>query len=165
MNLFFFFFFSSRRRHTRCSRDWSSDVCSSDLCESLHDCAERADVIDGDRGDDLPGYNETDRVADPEPGREKRDGYHVARNNESTKVAIGRHVLQCLQRRKRFAYDDRPGCDDDEADGKEGERRDRHTADRATHRSVRGGLNGNERTDDHGDRTQQYKTRSEEHTS
>src|SRR5256884_3523225 len=27
----FFFFFSSRRRHTRCSRDWSSDVCSSDL--------------------------------------------------------------------------------------------------------------------------------------
>src|SRR5216684_5784769 len=26
----FFFFFSSRRRHTRCSRDWSSDVCSSD---------------------------------------------------------------------------------------------------------------------------------------
>src|SRR5690554_6779284 len=29
--LIFFFFFSSRRRHTRCGRDWSSDVCSSDL--------------------------------------------------------------------------------------------------------------------------------------
>src|SRR5258707_8404326 len=29
--LFFFFFFSSRRRHTRYWRDWSSDVCSSDL--------------------------------------------------------------------------------------------------------------------------------------
>src|SRR5690554_7376687 len=28
---FVFFFFSSRRRHTRCGRDWSSDVCSSDL--------------------------------------------------------------------------------------------------------------------------------------
>src|SRR5690606_39978363 len=27
----FFFFFSSRRRHTSFSRDWSSDVCSSDL--------------------------------------------------------------------------------------------------------------------------------------
>src|SRR2546429_7123501 len=26
-----YFFFSSRSRHTRCSRDWSSDVCSSDL--------------------------------------------------------------------------------------------------------------------------------------
>src|SRR2546429_3686207 len=31
--IIFFFFFSSRRRHTRCSRDWSSDVCSSDLHE------------------------------------------------------------------------------------------------------------------------------------
>src|SRR2546429_3339867 len=31
MGCYFFFFFSSRRRHTRCSRDWSSDVCSSDL--------------------------------------------------------------------------------------------------------------------------------------
>src|SRR5207249_7455704 len=27
------FFFSSRRRHTRSKRDWSSDVCSSDLIE------------------------------------------------------------------------------------------------------------------------------------
>src|SRR5256884_9553806 len=30
-----FLFCSSRRRHTRCSRDWSSDVCSSDLLDSL----------------------------------------------------------------------------------------------------------------------------------
>src|SRR5712664_373936 len=29
--LFLVFFFSSRRRHTRSDRDWSSDVCSSDL--------------------------------------------------------------------------------------------------------------------------------------
>src|SRR5699024_3464337 len=29
--LCFCFFFSSRRRHTRSKRDWSSDVCSSDL--------------------------------------------------------------------------------------------------------------------------------------
>src|SRR5699024_11302169 len=29
-----FFFFSSRRRHTRSKRDWSSDVCSSDLSSS-----------------------------------------------------------------------------------------------------------------------------------
>src|SRR5690349_24835835 len=29
--LYIFFFFSSRRRHTRSLRDWSSDVCSSDL--------------------------------------------------------------------------------------------------------------------------------------
>src|SRR5256885_3695020 len=30
-----FFFFSSRRRHTRLQGDWSSDVCSSDLCGGL----------------------------------------------------------------------------------------------------------------------------------
>src|SRR5215217_8787655 len=33
MLFFLFFFFSSRRRHTRYWRDWSSDVCSSDLGE------------------------------------------------------------------------------------------------------------------------------------
>src|SRR6266498_4311934 len=33
--LSFFFFFSSRRRHTRCGRDWSSDVCSSDLLDGI----------------------------------------------------------------------------------------------------------------------------------
>src|SRR3989475_7542374 len=34
-SIFSFFFFSSRRRHTRFDCDWSSDVCSSDLFESL----------------------------------------------------------------------------------------------------------------------------------
>src|SRR5690625_6377132 len=34
----YFFFFSSRRRHTRWPRDWSSDVCSSDLFQhDIHD--------------------------------------------------------------------------------------------------------------------------------
>src|SRR6266702_5937218 len=34
-----FFFFSSRRRHTRWPRDWSSDVCSSDLpCPGTSRC-------------------------------------------------------------------------------------------------------------------------------
>src|SRR2546429_9797186 len=41
------FFFSSRRRHTRCSRDWSSDVCSSDLyrSEPLADSLRRAQTL------------------------------------------------------------------------------------------------------------------------
>src|SRR3712207_7338814 len=37
----FFFFFSSRRRHTRYWRDWSSDVCSSDLWLSASTVAGR----------------------------------------------------------------------------------------------------------------------------
>src|SRR2546426_2347892 len=32
-----YFFFSSRRRHTRLQGDWSSDVCSSDLCRLAGD--------------------------------------------------------------------------------------------------------------------------------
>src|SRR6266581_425193 len=40
MFILFFFFFSSRRRHTSWTGDWSSDVCSSDLCflaaDALH---------------------------------------------------------------------------------------------------------------------------------
>src|SRR6266498_5049903 len=44
---FFFFFFSSRRRHTRCGRDWSSDVCSSDLPggETPEQMAKRVDAL------------------------------------------------------------------------------------------------------------------------
>src|SRR5687768_18333992 len=42
---FFLFFFSSRRRHTRCSRDWSSDVCSTDLSSILG----RHDIVFADR--------------------------------------------------------------------------------------------------------------------
>src|ERR1035437_11149344 len=35
VDLFFFRVFSSRRRHTRYWRDWSSDVCSSDLFSAI----------------------------------------------------------------------------------------------------------------------------------
>src|SRR5262249_59327511 len=37
---FSLFFFSSRRRHTRLVSDWSSDVCSSDLCgHAVHEAS------------------------------------------------------------------------------------------------------------------------------
>src|SRR5204863_6794572 len=39
-----FFFFSSRRRHTRSLRDWSSDVCSSDLRQLAEESKSRVDV-------------------------------------------------------------------------------------------------------------------------
>src|SRR6266508_5419447 len=45
------FFFSSRRRHTRWPRDWSSDVCSSDLPDVLVE--ERLDLLDNRAA--LPG--------------------------------------------------------------------------------------------------------------
>src|SRR5436305_207524 len=39
------FFFSSRRRHTRCGRDWSSDVCSSDLIWFLKSLPSRMGMV------------------------------------------------------------------------------------------------------------------------
>src|SRR3712207_9244114 len=52
--MYFFFFFSSRRRHTRYWRDWSSDVCSSDLTdiqkvEFLRSNGKRAEALEGVR--------------------------------------------------------------------------------------------------------------------
>src|SRR5919112_1015844 len=60
-----FFFFSSRRRHTRYWRDWSSDVCSSDLRALVElfvhrgSKVERAAVVSDVRGGD---YFETFRA-------------------------------------------------------------------------------------------------------
>src|SRR5437870_8885687 len=45
----FFFFFSSRRRHTRWPRDWSSDVCSSDL-QAFHERLPEHSVQPASRG-------------------------------------------------------------------------------------------------------------------
>src|SRR5690606_39696120 len=53
----FFFFFSSRRRHTRFSRDWSSDVCSSDLMAAF--AQNYTIVIHGGAGNIDPQMPET----------------------------------------------------------------------------------------------------------
>src|SRR2546422_633470 len=45
LSCYLFFFFSSRRRHTRCSRDWSSDVCSSDLYQPKNFTAHEWDTV------------------------------------------------------------------------------------------------------------------------
>src|SRR5688572_32870513 len=55
-----FFFFSSRRRHTRFDCDWSSDVCSSDLCRRTVQWGPRVRrVREGKRGrqEQLPAAN------------------------------------------------------------------------------------------------------------
>src|SRR5438445_13736695 len=61
-----FFFFSSRRRHTRYWRDWSSDVCSSDLLGGQ--CAQRSVVLTFDDGSDT----DLDRSEERRVGKECR---------------------------------------------------------------------------------------------
>src|SRR5699024_11459919 len=53
------FFFSSRRRHTRSKRDWSSDVCSSDL---EHQCSPVVHLTDEQAAADLEGDIESGHV-------------------------------------------------------------------------------------------------------
>src|SRR5690606_40129646 len=60
-----FFFFSSRRRHTRFSRDWSSDVCSSDLSFAI----------------DIYGLSEVIGPGVSIECREAKDGLHIAEDH------------------------------------------------------------------------------------
>src|SRR3712207_7459389 len=45
------FFFSSRRRHTRYWRDWSSDVCSSDLRTKIENSFVKESIFDEETGE------------------------------------------------------------------------------------------------------------------
>src|SRR2546422_7020001 len=59
MHTVLFFFFTRRRRHTRCSRDWSSDVCSSDLVAILRGLEGETRVLP------FPDRREHERAGDP----------------------------------------------------------------------------------------------------
>src|SRR5439155_14477873 len=71
------FFFSSRRRHTRWPRDWSSDVCSSDLLMAPQVAVKRGpDVVQFvEQGNEL-----VIEVLVEEPRQAKR--HHVKRSEE-----------------------------------------------------------------------------------
>src|SRR6266513_3959594 len=92
-----FFFFSSRRRHTRSKRDWSSDVCSSDLREQ-----QRARGGEGQdqQCEDLAGHPRSSlRSEERRVGKECRSRwspYHEKKKseNERTERNLGsKHVL------------------------------------------------------------------------
>src|SRR5207245_3525357 len=84
--LIFFFFFSSRRRHTRCYRDWSSDVCSSDLGEE-RPAADMEDPPCVAGGEQLGGVTRERRV---------ERGIHDRECHERDRQEIGR--ASCRER-------------------------------------------------------------------
>src|ERR1022692_3113191 len=77
--LFFFFFFSSRRRHTRLQGDWSSDVCSSDLCAGALFFVHERNSLKVAKGD----YSSV------------RDGAKVRRNQSRVKTASHQPLTPC----------------------------------------------------------------------
>src|SRR5439155_9233067 len=83
----FMFFFSSRRRHTRWPRDWSSDVCSSDL-RRITDRARARQVILRPRERDEPGLGRAVEVPQhgPEPIHEPARGLEIGRASGRERV-------------------------------------------------------------------------------
>src|SRR5699024_11846145 len=84
----YFFFFSSRRRHTRSKRDWSSDVCSSDLffiAELV--CSDEAD------GCSIPTEDfsviEIGRASCRKECRSRWSPYHLKKRSMGTGVVEG----------------------------------------------------------------------------
>src|SRR3989337_3990735 len=77
------FFVASRRRHTRCYRDWSSDVCSSDLHEL---------VAAGALGVDLVVVHSGSHGGDGEIGR--------ASGRERGEISVGAGSLKKKKKKK-----------------------------------------------------------------
>src|SRR5476651_2348154 len=87
--LFFFFFFSSRRRHTRYWRDWSSDVCSSDLSPTR---SRRTTAMLGSSASPWPWPRPSWRSEERRVGKECRSRgspYHYKKNRRG-KNAFGK---------------------------------------------------------------------------
>src|SRR5438445_5372833 len=111
--LFFFFFFSSRRRHTRYWRDWSSDVCSSDLEGSAsYWSAARSRCRSRGRRPTLPGHPRRGRAR----VRRSRDRGNATRRQGAEQ--IGR--ASCRERGESRVVDRR--CKKKEKGDVEGER-------------------------------------------
>src|SRR5699024_6181047 len=81
------FFFSSRRRHTRSKRDWSSDVCSSDLFQKAAVDADLAELV-LDQHHLLPLEGFTDQLFD--------QGRLACAQKAGKNVDLGCHISNCL---------------------------------------------------------------------
>src|SRR5207249_8461045 len=113
-----FFFFSSRRRHTRSKRDWSSDVCSSDLRERgtetaslrLHQAFCRGPVLATVRDSEVPFEpSRARRLQRLEEGRtpscicetsQMQEGDRKSTRLNSSHVSIS-YAVFCLKKKKK----------------------------------------------------------------
>src|SRR5690625_1154320 len=89
-----FFFFSSRRRHTRWPRDWSSDVCSSDLIRG------GTVLFTQERGGGLAQPLAGRHVQVQQPGQRSVGGDRKSTRLNSSHVAIS-YAVFCLKKKKK----------------------------------------------------------------
>src|SRR5699024_12173025 len=94
-----FLFFSSRRRHTRSKRDWSSDVCSSDLDLGQDNVYDFVGEVLEDRVADLPSVMEQALM-----GRQDLD--EIIASMEKTlsrweERRVGKESMDVVQRKER----------------------------------------------------------------
>src|SRR5207249_5984409 len=104
------FFFSSRRRHTRSKRDWSSDVCSSDLPMRSHvengtrkvgyvttsaqivsEMPSQTTTCDNGRNSRVGGTRYVMKTAvpnEPTPGKRKRARLYPARTAMTSEIDV-----------------------------------------------------------------------------
>src|SRR6266511_5604067 len=93
--MYFFFFFSSRRRHTRFSRDWSSDVCSSDLSSPRMRGIEWESLKE-------KGWQRLDRSEERRVGKECRyrwSPYHEKKKKKKNKIEI-EHKYETIKKKE-----------------------------------------------------------------
>src|SRR5207253_8668163 len=106
-----FFFFSSRRRHTRWPRDWSSDVCSSDLGKFLFVLLLlHTEQVPPFALIQVPGPDQCDDSDEPEPlpsgtssvgtGHDEHPSDRKSTRLNSSHVAIS-YAVFCLKKKKQ----------------------------------------------------------------
>src|SRR5690606_41040724 len=88
------FFFSSRRRHTRFSRDWSSDVCSSDLAANYVQGNDRVGGLIGNMSGSGSASNRRARVY-----KSYSTGKVIGSTNRSEERRVGK---ECRSRRTGY---------------------------------------------------------------
>src|SRR5207302_3117432 len=93
----FFFFFSSRRRHTRFSRDWSSDVCSSDL--RIGKAEQYVSVYSGMETAPFPSRCRPSHTAPPSRSSRQAIGRAWHRRRRQSCSSAGRPFVPALCRR------------------------------------------------------------------
>src|SRR3712207_3005849 len=119
------FFFSSRRRHTRYWRDWSSDVCSSDLDGEADEAG--AGVVAGDEEQDAEHDEQLDRDEHHADGharleRDRVDGVRAASERGEGRARVGEGVDADAEPGDAVTprdADEAEEQDDDDLDGRE----------------------------------------------